>query len=262
MGDQSKGRAHVALSSAVAAALLAVIAPANAQTGYSWTGFHIGLNVGGGFGNTDAHSQNFAIPNGAPSFTPPFSPETVHFSTAGFIGGAQAGYDMQIGSLVIGTEGDLSGSTIGGDHVTRDISQGGVMAPLTYIQKSEIEWLATLRVRAGVEVIPRILPYITGGLAFAGVRGTQNLSFAPPGFSVYQSSNSAVRTGGVIGAGVAYGLLPNVQLRLEYLRVALDKFGTQAIQSRPAILGPPGFTQNTTYSSQINIVRIGADLHF
>ena len=65
---------------------------------FSWTGFYIGANAGYGFGKSD-----WDFPAG-PSTSP-----------KGFVGGAQLGYNYQIGSFVFGLEGDYDYSAMKGD---------------------------------------------------------------------------------------------------------------------------------------------------
>ena len=95
-------------------------ASGHAQTPYSWSGAHVGLNAGAGWGNADTQVGFFSRPTG--DFVPdaPISPESGHFRTSGFIGGAQLGYDTTIGSLLLGLEGDFSGSTVNGKRTTSE----------------------------------------------------------------------------------------------------------------------------------------------
>ena len=73
------------------------VAPVASAPGaiFSWTGFYIGGHVGGGF-ERSSWSDPFTGANNA--FT----------SGAGFLGGAQAGANVQFNRLVLGVEGDFS----------------------------------------------------------------------------------------------------------------------------------------------------------
>lgn len=219
--------------------------------GGSWQGLHAGLNAGGGLGNTDVTSSFYLF--GAIAPDSPISPEAPHFGTSGFLGGGQVGYDWQLGSFVLGAEADFSGSTVTGSRS----SSGVDIEPyaFTETQKNEVSWLTTLRARAGYAVSQQWLPYVTAGFAAGGVRGSQNTTFATG--VVYQSSTSTVRTGPAIGAGLDYALAPNWIARFEYVRVSLDKFGTMALE---APVGP--YTKSTTFATQLNILRVGADWKF
>src|SRR3984893_1245062 len=59
---------------------------------FSWTGFYVGLNAGGAFGNS--------------SWTTPVG-SVGSFSTIGALFGGQIGGNYQIGQFVIGAEGDF-----------------------------------------------------------------------------------------------------------------------------------------------------------
>src|SRR3954453_11095691 len=67
----------------------------------SWTGFYLGAHVGAGWGTQD--------------YFDPFVGKTVLTNTSnGFLGGLQAGYNYQIGWVVLGIEGDISWADVKG----------------------------------------------------------------------------------------------------------------------------------------------------
>lgn len=73
------------------------VAPVASAPGaiFSWTGFYIGGHVGGGFDRS--------------SWSDPFTGANNTFTSgAGFLGGAQAGANLQFSRLVVGVEGDFS----------------------------------------------------------------------------------------------------------------------------------------------------------
>jgi len=64
----------------------------------NWSGFYIGLNVGGNWGhaeNTDVDDYNF--------FDKPWG-----YSDSGVVAGGQIGYNYQLGPVVFGIEADVS----------------------------------------------------------------------------------------------------------------------------------------------------------
>ena len=74
---------------------------------FSWTGFYVGLNAGGGWGKSDVTY----VPPGLPftAVVPAYSAiGSGPPDSDGFTGGAQAGYDWQAGSAVFGIEGDYN----------------------------------------------------------------------------------------------------------------------------------------------------------
>src|SRR6202042_611799 len=67
---------------------------------FSWTGFYIGGNVGW---DRTTGSGTFTTARGADPFTVS--------NNNSFLGGAQAGYNWQVGSFVLGAETDFQGAT-------------------------------------------------------------------------------------------------------------------------------------------------------
>src|SRR5277367_7072424 len=70
--------------------------PAPPVVPFSWTGFYLGAHVGGAWD----HDQF--------SFTP--AGTQTRNSASSVFGGGQAGYNYQISSVVLGVEGDISGT--------------------------------------------------------------------------------------------------------------------------------------------------------
>src|SRR5205823_13998737 len=132
----------------------------------NWTGLYIGGNLGYGWGdgNTDF------------SFLP--SPEEFGFNnttlgarSTGVTGGAQLGYNWQIGSVVTGLEADIQGSDIKGSARANAIFFGTAIPDPQVVLSSEtkLAWFGTVRGRIGVTVTPDLLLYGTGGLAYGHV---------------------------------------------------------------------------------------------
>ena len=111
---------------------------------FSWTGFYLGINGGYGFGQ----SNWFNTVDGP----------TGHFNAGGFLLGGTLGANYQMGSFVIGLEGD-------GDWNDANGSTGNCLVPNCTTRS---DWLATIWGRAGYAV-DRVLFYGTGGVAFGDV---------------------------------------------------------------------------------------------
>jgi outer membrane immunogenic protein len=151
---------------------------------YSWTGFYLGINGGGGWGRSQWDGIN------------PFD------VSGGFIGGT-VGYNWQIGHVVLGAEGDIDWSGIDGTTT--------VLCPPGCTTRNY--WLATVRGRLGY-AWDRFLPYVTGGLAVG------DISAKIPGLP----GGSITNAGWTIGAGVEVGIVSNVSIKAEYLFVDLADF--------------------------------------
>jgi outer membrane immunogenic protein len=208
------------------AADMAVSAPLPVVAPYNWTGFYLGVNAGGALGR-DRTTHNLAAAAG--------SAEQSNVSPAGIIGGAQAGYNWQLGTwLLLGVETDIDGSGQTSSY-TCDASCNPLFATGVHTQK--IGWLGTTRVRAGLVTGP-ILTYFTGGVAYGGVT-TNYVETAPGG--VASASLSGTKTGWTIGSGVEASLGGNWTGKIEYLYIDLGgrsfsltgpAFGNEIITTR------------------------------
>lgn len=182
---------------------------------FSWTGFYLGINGGYGFGTGD------------------FSSGTSVSSVDGFLVGGTVGANYQMGSFVVGVEGDLDWNDIDGTNSTTcNPGAGGC--------EVKSNWLGTGRVRAGW-AWDRILFYGTGGAAFGNVEGG----------NIGGPFDSGTQVGWTAGAGIEGALTPNWTARVEYLYVDLGNFTCTA-----NCLG--GGTLNLTE----NVIRVGVDYKF
>ena len=210
----------------VRAADLPVIAPPVADAPApvdDWSGFYIGIHGGYGFGQTD-----MSINGGA------FATE---YDIDGWLAGGQVGFNFVSGMWLFGVEGDIAYSTIDGSYTdTAAFDQTAI---------TEIDWLATIRARAGLHY-DRWMPYITGGVAFAGVDHT----ITPTGIVVLGASLSDTLVGWTVGAGVEAMIDPNWTAKLEYLYVDLED---------------TSFTSGGdfgTFDENFHVVRAGLNFHF
>jgi outer membrane immunogenic protein len=179
------------LAGAAAAADLPQRAPAPyyptkapAYVPYTWSGFYIGVNGGGGFGRSAWDS-------------------TGGFDVTGGLVGGTVGYNYQFGQAVAGIEGDIDWADINGTTTTT--------CPLGC--KTSDTWLSTVRGRLGYAA-DRFMPFVTGGAAFSDIRATT------PGFT----GASTTKTGWTAGAGLEFALAGNWTVKAEYLYVDLGKF--------------------------------------
>ena len=144
---------------------------------FTWTGFYVGVNAGYGWSNNDFDAVDLADED----------------DDGGFVGGAQVGYNYQIGSFVVGLEGDIQYADFGADG-TFDFDGDGVFDD----DFDSSDWFGTVRARAGV-AFDRALIYATGGFAFADDA-----------------------TGWTVGGGVEYAFTNNLSAKIEGLYVNLD----------------------------------------
>lgn len=199
---------------AAASAGFLSVTPAHAQ---DWTGLYGGVQLGIANSESDGIFQLDPLPPGG-SLETAFSPNDAQpdrgFSGGfdnGSVGGVHIGYDVQSGNLVYGGVFDLNSADFG------DVQQGRSRTPATYTIARSMDFLGTLRGRAGYLVSPNTLLYGTAGVAFGDV----DFSYAQPG-----SGATTVTSGGqdrnigyAIGLGVENRLSEKVSIGLEYLYV-------------------------------------------
>jgi outer membrane immunogenic protein len=277
-----------------------------------WTGFYVGLNAG--YTWTDNGQVNVLssfVPGSQNPFFPRFGTYTGEQSAfgasgtnlipnAGFIGGAQLGYNFALNNhYVFGVEADFQG--IGGRH--HDGSSSSVIPLLgtfeTYLgltpgyapgeifatslnSDKRTDYFGTIRGRLGWLSTPALLLYGTGGLAYGHVSSStsivqtnNDLSFAGGNqalalYALSQSSGNYSRTliGWAAGGGGEWIFLPNWSAKLEYLYYDLG--------SVDYALGPVVTTGGSAFGTPIqaiisphastrfdgHIVRVGLNYRF
>jgi outer membrane immunogenic protein len=185
---------------------------------FTWTGFYVGVNAGYGWNNNDV---SVTLPSGA-TFTSD--------DEGGFVGGAQVGYNYQIGSLVLGIEADLQYADLGGE----------VVIPGFVGFDDGDNYFGTVRARVGV-AFDRALVYATGGFAYGDVGG---------GFG------SDANGGWTLGGGVEYAFTNNLTAKVEGLYVNLER------DNNNFVVGLPAGTLISNDNSEFAVVRAGLNFKF
>jgi outer membrane immunogenic protein len=181
--------------SGIAAAADAVVlepTPEILPAGFVWTGGYVGLQAGYGWGDGDLSS-----PGGL---------ATAPADIDGWLGGVYAGYNHQLANnIVLGIDADIAWSGIDGFGQAFIL---GFPVPTSGIDY-ELNWTGAVRAKLGY-ALDRFLPYIAGGVAFAGANGT----FVSGGTPVQEFSDTLV--GWTVGVGVEYAFTDNLLARAEY----------------------------------------------
>jgi outer membrane immunogenic protein len=262
-------------SSAVAADLPVKVAPAPVCTTCNptnWSGFYLGVNVGGsiGSGRTD---NTIALDPSAPSagVTNPISALSYKHSPAGVLGGGQIGFNWQAGRWVLGLEADWD-ATSQRDKVDSHafLASTVVVAPasLDYSDEQKIKWLATARARLGW-AHDWFLWYVTGGAAWGKV--ASNYAFQVTGLNAggttvfgtgpAAASFGATKSGWTVGGGVETSFGTNWSAKLEYLYVDLGSVTntfTVPLTTTPTAL----YTFTSTSQIRDHIIRAGLNYRF
>ena len=161
-------------------------APPRPLAVYNWTGFYAGAHLGGGWGDKDWVAVGVG-PLGS-------------HDISGFIGGGQIGFNYQIGAWVFGVEGDISGTTLKGEHVDTTFFGNNI---------TEVEWFGTITGRVGY-AWDRALLYVKGGGAW--VRDKYTITDA----GLFFAGAATTKDGWTIGAGLEYAFAPRWSAKIEY----------------------------------------------
>ena len=179
---------------------------------FNWSGLYIGAHAGYGSGDWNV---DLSHSTGAIFYSDPFkAPHQSLSANDGALGGLQAGFNRQLGVLVVGMEADVSWASMS--------AEGTFTTPLgsQWDIKSEIDMLGTVRGRIGMATGP-LLFYATGGLAWAEIDTTQATHFVDGKGKIYdeggRTSGSNHHFGWVAGGGVEWMVMPNWTVRGEYL---------------------------------------------
>jgi iron complex outermembrane recepter protein len=211
----------------------------------NWTGVYVGINGGFTYGGSD---WTDSVTGTASDW----------FSTEGFVVGGTVGANYQVGSWVVGVEGDGDLATSSGFGTFTTTSTSGLCAGGCNTKNS---WLSTVRGRFGY-AFDRFLVYGTGGAAFGDIQA--NFTNDPV--------TSSTVTGWTAGGGAEYALGSGWSAKAEYLFVDLGNGGCttgcaiQTANQNPATaaltpLGPP-IIPNVTVKFYENVFRAGLNYKF
>lgn len=183
---------------------------------YSWSGFYIGANIGGGMAWSQFDDPCFYCSAATPA-------------GGFFTGGAQLGYNYQFGAGLIGIEADVNGNSAFKESVI-----GGANGNAMNV-RNKADVSGTIRARAGL-VVSNALLYVTGGAAWADVKQTGidfiNGESRNLGVPTGRTANaSGVLWGGVIGAGVEYALSPNWTIGAEFLHTMYQDRAAELVEA-------------------------------
>jgi outer membrane immunogenic protein len=188
-------------------------APAAAIAINNWSGFYLGAM--GGYAQENSSG--------------------IGTLSGGFAGGT-AGYNWQMGNIVLGVEADAAWADIG----------ARVGNPALAALETRIRDMGTVRGRVGY-AFDQVLIYGTGGYAWADNRMTASLL----GVSV---SDSHIHSGWTVGAGVEVMFAPKWSVKAEYL---YRSFQSETYNFPGIIAG--GVASGTL---NLNSVQVGVNYHF
>lgn len=137
---------------------------------------------------------------------------------------------------------------------------------------TKLDWMGTLRARAGFLVMPSTLVYATGGLAYGQAKATLNINGAVmldgyPNAVGNNVTETKTKTGWVLGAGIEQKLSARWTLKAEYLHYDLGKMTVtnwvDGINAWQCCTNPMGSVYKTNqYKLGGETVRVGLNYRF
>jgi outer membrane immunogenic protein len=199
-----------------------------------WTGFYIGVQAGGGWGQ--------ARQTDASTF------DTGWYNMSGVLAGVTWGYNWQIGNTVIGFESDAAWSNIRGSTTGINAINGPCLGTSPRCE-AELQAFGTDRLRLGY-AYGRWLPFVAGGMAWGYVRGKEGDTIAGGA-----GSGAEFHYGWTLGGGLEAMIDPHWSAKAEYLYADLrdgmsfsDQFVAQSVAQSVAM--------------HVHIVRAGLNYKF
>lgn len=235
---------------ALGADLPAAKAPASkAPAAFTWTGLYVGFNAG----YTWAASAPITI-GSVNIYNKPYLSErlfdfgpasaagatgTVPARLNGFFFGGQLGYNWQFANrLIVGVEADVQGLGVRGGRGLNTVYEAGRLGSAQTSMKldRDLEFLGTARARMGYAVTPRLMAYVTGGLAYGGANMSGAVSQTlRPGLLLSDTSRGdhfGILTGWTVGAGAEMALGRNLSSKIEYLYYDLGELWLANVSQR------------------------------
>lgn len=198
---------------------------------YNWTGFYAGGYAGYGWGKSVA--TDIGDSGGTPWYV---LGGKITGRPDGFIGGAQAGFNVQSGQWVWGFETDFGYLGLKGKSVYN-------AGALDTFLKNDGTYDATFRARLGIAQGASLF-YVTGGAIVA------DFGSSIPSFGGLSSGKTGAQWGWTIGAGIEHALDRNWSVKGEYLYYDA---GSKTV----TLANNPFPVENTG-----NLVRVGLNYRF
>lgn len=205
----------------------------DAPPAYSWRGFYAGVNGGYAWGSTDPVIVSGGAASGAMAAIDP----------EGWLFGGQLGYNAQFGNFVLGAEADIQGGNVEG-------TTSGIIGapPFAAAAGSELNWLSTVRARAGFAA-GNMLIYGTAGVAFG------DMDYALVGADGSVAAGGDTLTGYAVGGGLEWAFSRNWSLKSEYLYVDLG-------DARISGFDGGGAPITASFDNNFHIIRAGVNYKF
>jgi outer membrane immunogenic protein len=256
LGDMTVKRiilSTIAISTLLAVAPLSIAgaadmplkAPPCCEPAWSWTGFYIGGNVGGGWLTERSTRLDFPDANYPVGYT-------ATKNASGILGGGQIGYDFQFNGVVLGVFGGADAASLTG--TTPEL---GLLGTDLSTQSTKWNWIADAGGRAGL-AWGTWLPYVKGGGAWMHYDYTSVETAVPAGTFVSAGTSSKTLNGWIVGGGWEHKIASNISAFAEYDYYGFSGNSVQTETAGPAV----GSFHDSSHSGNISVVKAGLNFRF
>jgi outer membrane immunogenic protein len=235
-------------------------APFPAPAPYNWTGFFIGIDLGGAFSaqQLNLNAANTPLATATPAQIAALNsitnPGVLGNGAVGAVGGLHAGFNQQVSSFwVLGAETTFAASSLAANTNNLNLSAAAVATNYS----AGIPWFGTTVGKVGMVFEPRLMAYVDGGVAYGEIK--QNSSISGVLAAPLTGALDNVHVGWTAGAGIEYAVTDHLSIRGDYKYVNLGNNGLQ-LAGPIAGVGSVAFNPNTT--AAFNVVTLGASIKF
>jgi outer membrane immunogenic protein len=229
-----------------------LVCAADISNSIPWAGFYAGVNAGYAW-----DKSNIGVVGNMATLVSGASTSNRDDSA---LGGIQIGYNIPVGSSILGIETDLNYLDLENSK-TQTADYG--YANDRFHTTSNVDWFGTVRARAGISPTEKLLLFATGGLAYGEVKSRSQFNAYYPATPAHDSaaSNSISDTefGWTAGAGIEYAFMTNISAKVEYSYVDL---GTKKYNVNGSYFNGDPIAYNVTDESKFSFLRFGLNYKF
>ncbi len=206
--------------------------PPPTPTPWSWNGVYVGLNAGEVWNHdtgvaycvTPATATPPSVINGLGCSYPSYG----MMNGVGLIGGVQAGWNIQLGPLVIGPELEYDGTTLNPNVSFQGCVKEYGFSPCgqgSFTASETMTSFQSERLRFGF-ASGRTLIYVTGGWAQSHWNLMSNQLYATCAVCVYPTNVNVERSGWTEGLGGEWAIAPRLSMKVEGLLYEMQPYST------------------------------------
>lgn len=208
---------------------------------YDWSGFYIGINGGGAWSHKCWDTGPFTF-GAIAVFVSPGGREGCHDASGGVVGG-QAGYRWQSGAWVFGLEAQGDWADLKASN-TSLIFLPGLTSVTGATNRTKIDAIGVFTGQVGY-AWNNVLFYVKGG----GMVVNDKYQGTFTGLGTVFDNASETRWGGAVGAGLDFGITPNVVVGIDYVHGFMGSRNLTFVSATTGVL-----SRNETIRQDVDMV--------